>query len=452
MARSTGLGRLEGGEVVLVPEHRVAEVVQRCGELLTLGVALLVLAGDGGADQVTELQRAGPPAAFIPAGTDLLALREEIEHFITRRRRDLFAWEGELHRALFDAAVAGASLGDLVDIAARLSGAIALIDRGGDLELRPRGETIPADVAAQIRGLAAMAGSGRLLIERAPYVLASPVIAGTEVRGVVALVGVDDRMLDEHESTVVTMASACAISLSREPVTVLPPLGDLLANPPDGLFEGAWTATAFRCPASFVQGFKKAFESEMDARLAATSIGLQGTTPVALSAVDERFGWEGVVAAVGRRLGAVQIAAGVSRPQHDTVRPTEAVRQALEALGRGTGQVTRFESVELDSLLGSLEGGDSFVRSRLGPLLDETPGSRELVHTLAAYLRTGRNAMEASVVLAVHRNTLTYRLRRITDLLEIDWKDADTVFALDLALRLLERGVSRREGTAPRSR
>jgi hypothetical protein len=450
--RATGLGRLEGGEIVLVPQKRVGEVVQRARELLSLGVALLVLPGELSEAETADLADSGPPAVVVPAETDLTTLREDLERYITRRRRELFAWDGELHRALFDAAIAGAGVGDLIDATARLAGATAVLDRGGELEVRPRGESVPADVLARIRSVATAPVGGRMLVERAPYVLASPVIAGSDVRGVVALIGVDAAMLDEHESTVATAASACAIALSREPVALLPSLNELLADPPDGLLTGhAWTAAVFRCPAPYILGFRRALQAEMAARRAQIALALLAAAPVAVATVDELFPWESVVAAVASRIGSVEVRAGISRVHHDDADVLEAVRQAGEAVSRGPGPVTRFESVELEALLGSLQGVESFVRSRLRPLLDGSALNRELLQTLAAYLSTGRNAKEAAVVLAVHRNTLIYRLHRITDLLQIDWKDADAIFALDLALRLLERGAIAREGSGPRS-
>jgi hypothetical protein len=450
--RTTGLGRLEGGEIVLVPLQRVAEVVQRSRELLSLGVALLVVAGELTAEATRELAASGPPAVVVPVETDLMLLREEIERYITRRRRELFAWDGELHRALFDPAVAGAGVGDLIETAARLAGATAVLDRGGELAVRPRGAAVPDDVIARIRAVGAAPAAGPLLIERAPYVLASPVAAGSEVRGVAALVGVDGVSLDEHESTVVTLASACAIALSREPVALLPSLGDLLASPPEGLLAArSWTAAVFHCPAAYIQGFRRALQAEMEGRRARLAVALLSGAPVALASVDELFPWESVVAAVSSRLGSVDVRAGISRVQHDDASAMEAVRQAREAVSRGPGPVTRFETVELEALLGSLQGVESFVRSRLRPLLDSSALNRELLQTLAAYLRTGRNAKEAAEELAVHRNTLIYRLRRITDLLQLDWRDADAIFALDLALRLLERGAIAPEGSAPRS-
>jgi purine catabolism regulator len=144
---------------------------------------------------------------------------------------------------------------------------------------------------------------------------------------------------------------------------------------------------------------------------------------------------------------------GLSRQQRGTAAAREAVRQSSEALVRGgRDAITRYEDVELESLLHSLHGADSFVEVRLGPLLDGSPASVELLLTLQTYLATGRNAKEAASRLAVHRNTLIYRLRRLQDLLDIQWDDADGVFAIDLALRLLRTTLSPYGDTDSRSR
>jgi DNA-binding PucR family transcriptional regulator len=54
------------------------------------------------------------------------------------------------------------------------------------------------------------------------------------------------------------------------------------------------------------------------------------------------------------------------------------------------------------------------------------------------YAETGGNVNEAARRLSVHRNTMLYKLERITRLLQRDIRDPDTQFTVWLALRLTD--------------
>jgi DNA-binding PucR family transcriptional regulator len=67
---------------------------------------------------------------------------------------------------------------------------------------------------------------------------------------------------------------------------------------------------------------------------------------------------------------------------------------------------------------------------RLGPARGETA-----IRTLAAYLDEQGSIVRTASVLHLHRNAVTYRLRRIIDLLGVDLDDPDQRLALQLACR-----------------
>ncbi len=445
VARSTGLGLLEGGEAVLVPASRIVDILDRLEELESAGVVMLALAGEPTDEQISRLQIGRLPAALLPPDTELNEVRAEIERFIARRRRELFATDQELHRVLVEAAIAGTPAEELVALAAQRTGAIALLDREGKTLIRPRGARFPEFLLQRLRTAITDPRTSHVLVSGPPQSLVSPVATAQTIRGFVALVDVDERQLDAQEAAVASLASACAIALSQEPSPMLPSLTEVLSAPPAGLFTGAsWVAAAAACPPSMVLGLASALNAEMDGRSIAVAVTLESDKLVLLAATPERFAWDSLVSAVSVRMVLSDLRLGVSRTHKGPERAQEAVRQSLEALARG-GQdaVTRYELVELEALLGSLRGAEAFVRARLGPLMDGSAGNSELLLTLSEYLRAGRNAKEASDNLAVHRNTLIYRLRRLEKLLGIDWRDADEVFALDLALRLMDGSPSR---------
>jgi DNA-binding PucR family transcriptional regulator len=119
-------------------------------------------------------------------------------------------------------------------------------------------------------------------------------------------------------------------------------------------------------------------------------------------------------------------------------------REALLALriqrvAHGTERVTLFEDLGLYRLLANMADlslVEAFVHDWLGPLIDydEQKGA-DLVATLTSYLEYGGNYEAAAEVLAVHRNTLKYRLQRIRDISGRDLGDPDTGFNLQLATR-----------------
>lgn len=87
---------------------------------------------------------------------------------------------------------------------------------------------------------------------------------------------------------------------------------------------------------------------------------------------------------------------------------------------------------------------ESMVERALGPVLAaDAGGGPELVKTLHIYLTNDRHLERAAAVLHVHPNTVRYRLMRAQQLLEVNLRDPDDRFLLELALRVrsvLEQG------------
>lgn len=77
---------------------------------------------------------------------------------------------------------------------------------------------------------------------------------------------------------------------------------------------------------------------------------------------------------------------------------------------------------------------EAFVAAELGPVLDRP----ELLQTLAAWCETGGRRQETARAVTVHRNSLTYRLARIGELLDADLHEPDVQFRLRTALTAVE--------------
>ncbi len=84
----------------------------------------------------------------------------------------------------------------------------------------------------------------------------------------------------------------------------------------------------------------------------------------------------------------------------------------------------------------------AFKNRILGPLLSQDGGG-EFLHTLEVYFDFNGNLTQAAEALFIHRNTLTYRLDRISEICAIDLNNNETRLAVQLALRIHKMTASR---------
>ncbi len=137
------------------------------------------------------------------------------------------------------------------------------------------------------------------------------------------------------------------------------------------------------------------------------------------------------------------VAAGLSGTAATAAQWAGALDEAEQALvlGRqlfGEQSITAFADLGVYRLL--LAQRDSpelwrFYRDTLGPLLDHGPSSADLIETLEAYFLARGNVSRAAALLHVHRNTLIYRLQRISEIANVDWDRSEDQLALQLALK-----------------
>jgi DNA-binding PucR family transcriptional regulator len=79
------------------------------------------------------------------------------------------------------------------------------------------------------------------------------------------------------------------------------------------------------------------------------------------------------------------------------------------------------------------------VRAALGPVAQyDRKGNADLLHTLAAFFRSGGHHPTAAAACHIHSSTLKYRLGRITTILERSLTDPQTQFELMLAFATLD--------------
>ena len=88
LARATGLGQIQGGEIVLVPPGRGDKIIPHAAELAGAGVAALVVAGELAQEEVSSLHDSGMPVAVVGGDADVRRIQSEMEQYIIRRRRE----------------------------------------------------------------------------------------------------------------------------------------------------------------------------------------------------------------------------------------------------------------------------------------------------------------------------------------------------------------------------
>jgi purine catabolism regulator len=135
-------------------------------------------------------------------------------------------------------------------------------------------------------------------------------------------------------------------------------------------------------------------------------------------------------------------------------RALDEAEQAL-ALGRqlfGEHSTTAFADLGVYRLLLALRDSPELWRYRdtLGPLLDHGPSSADLLETIEGYFLARGNVSRAAALLHIHRNTLIYRLQRISEIANIDWERSEDQLALQLALKA-HRVLRMVEATAERA-
>ena len=78
------------------------------------------------------------------------------------------------------------------------------------------------------------------------------------------------------------------------------------------------------------------------------------------------------------------------------------------------------------------------LTERLKPLTDyDMTHNTDLMETLEVYFKNCQNSINTSRDLFIHRNTLLYRLERISQLLDLDFNNSEQILTIQLALKAL---------------
>jgi len=153
---------------------------------------------------------------------------------------------------------------------------------------------------------------------------------------------------------------------------------------------------------------------------------------------------ERALEAIRDRLPDLHVRAGVGTPHEGPMGLRASAAEArvtlvaARAAGRPDGVATH-DAVGIKRMLMEWYASDTArtsVRDQLAPLEQLGPARGETaIRTLAVYLDQQGSIVRTAEALHLHRNAVTYRLRRITDLLGVDLEDPDQRLVLQLACR-----------------
>jgi DNA-binding PucR family transcriptional regulator len=114
----------------------------------------------------------------------------------------------------------------------------------------------------------------------------------------------------------------------------------------------------------------------------------------------------------------------------------EAVVAARLGLELGTGSAAPIEYPHVYPYAALRLDPVSLARCQaalLGPILDRPP----MLATLRQYFASGRSISATAKHIHLHRQSVIYRLRRISELLELDFSDAEHLWRVECAMRAL---------------
>lgn len=141
------------------------------------------------------------------------------------------------------------------------------------------------------------------------------------------------------------------------------------------------------------------------------------------------------------------VGAGISRPVANLAGLRESYREAKDAVSIANElgdreNTTFYGDLKLFQLLLALKERNldhlrRFHKDTLGLLVEHDERKQgDLIRTLNGFFEANGNLAKAAADLDVHRNTLVYRLERISELTQMNLDDADNRLILHLALKI----------------
>jgi purine catabolism regulator len=162
--------------------------------------------------------------------------------------------------------------------------------------------------------------------------------------------------------------------------------------------------------------------------------------PEEVSSADKKSPGSALIATLRTKYATLRIVQGRSvNKTDDWKQSVQDAEQVRKLPGAGKTQLTTFDSIGVYQLLLPMihqQDAYAFYRRHLGSLLDyDRDQNAELMQTLLAYFDASGSLARTSEVLHIHRNTLLYRLTRISQICNIDLENPDTRLSIWISVK-----------------
>ena len=486
-----------GGELALVSMDvlrsfdsrlTLASVIRQLAEL---GVNAVVATGAAEPSAVEAANACGIALVSMPAEASLTTVERAVNALILNQSARLTERAIEIQRQLTRLAAENRDLNSLLQVMSRSTGKpIVIHDDAGrlmtqiypNLGHRRNGRSLaPAMPYSRFqKWLDTNAPSSQGAISGSPLGYTAVLKVEKRVAGYLSLIAGHNH-LDEFDRLVLTYgADVCAIEMAKNRAiasAVEQTRGDWIqmwlggAPADDDLLHTRAKQAGFQPDSSYVVSVFRAvsedgqslpleslislLRDDMSRRQVNGAVGQYVDVAVALYSLNEdanalartRSMIEDARAQFAARTPGGLIAAGISRPATGLSNLRVSYREAKDAAGiayeLGDRDATTFYGdLKLYQLLlalkeRNLENLNQFYRDALGPLAEhDSRKQSDLIRTLSGFFEANGNLAKASQALDVHRNTLVYRLERISELTKLNMDDSDNRLILHLALKI----------------
>jgi purine catabolism regulator len=487
-----------GGEIALVSmdvlrsyDSRItlAEVIR---SLSQAGVSAVAVPEEVPASAISAAAELGLALLSLPDDTSLARVERGINTLIINQQAQMTQRAMEIQRQLSRVAAENRDLNSLLQIMSRATAKPVVIhDDAGVLMAqvypnvvrRPSGagrsmlQSLPYGAFQNWLHREAPGGDG--LIVRSPLGFTTPLKVEKRVAGYLSLVDNDD-VLDEFDRLVLTYgADVCAIELAKNRAIAFaveqargdwvqmwlsgtPADDDLMTTraqqagfDPDTMYMVAvYRALTDAGTLLPLESLLPMVRDDLTRRQINGAVGQYVDVIVALYPLENmqqivrvRRLVEEVRAQIATRTPSGLVSSGISRPAIGLAALREAYREAKDAVSIAgelgeRESTTFFGDLKLFQFLlalkeRNLEQMRRFTSETLGVLIEHDGRKQgELIRTLNGFFEANGNLAKAAIDLDVHRNTLVYRLDRISELTGLDLNDADNRLILHLALKV----------------
>ncbi|HEV3154830.1 MAG TPA: PucR family transcriptional regulator ligand-binding domain-containing protein [Candidatus Baltobacteraceae bacterium] len=459
--------------------------------LATAGVAAFGMAVPKFVDEFSETAReqadlSGLPLLEIPWEVPFVRITEELHKAVTAEPYRIIERSEQIHRALTRAATRNASLDDLAkSLCGLINRSVTFEDPSGKLlahcsvdeshddvrrETLEHAQTPQAMMRALERsGMARhiRAAEKPLRVPAMPEVgsaarVVCPIRIGSELAGMVWIIEGASPLseLDHRAAEHAALVAAIHIAHQRELASVESRLGyasflSLLESEPGEKpvaeervrllgFDprGRYRVGIVRVPEELPLGREAVLRRDRIAarvRDALKQMNVEQLVTVNLNNVPFLLPENKPVEPIAQALGdsSLQIVLGRVHDGADGVR--RSYREALSLFSyRYRPAICSYDDLLVPRVItGDAKARETFLDDLFAPLRVRKNGEN-LAQALLTLARNGFHFRQTAQVLAIHPNTLRYRLDRATEALQIDLDDPDVRFRLQLATRLLD--------------